>query len=865
MTAYTLSASATLRDVGNAAIWGVATARTGSDTVNNNGFNLTIDQDSRYGLSGTTSTTWAALTINATKGGNITIDGRYSRMIPFITGSGTITAGTLITVGSGTGYVVGIYSSLTTAPVLTGIVAAGWIKVAAWNNVAFPTSGTFTQAGYTFTVSGASIVGFVEFNQNESTSMVLNRLGTFSALGEWFELGTTNGIANQTMQCPNNGTLRYLAGIYIETAVGAGTFEFYPNAGPTTTTGTDATRGKVVWIDNTGLVRIGNSGAATNGFLPVTGLRVVVGNVFIEGNLVTTLTANSIPNATIGTRPTFNASGGGVIVMSKVNCANFAAFNQAYSISLTDCGFVDTMTMTEVATPMTLTRVGVGKKAVTELVTTALNMSLCFAGGTFTDCVFAKGTGATAVAVFTLLDTAGFTFTRVKSQHCVITGVNLLPAWNVTRAVNCTWVTPTVIQGFINLITCTNCTINNTIYCSAVSGITVTTYSQYVWQLSTACSNIKIDGLTFPVTSTQPYTALLSIGAAGCANIKMRNIGTYASPLSLGAASVNTGLVYVLASGAAASDVTIQRVYVATTRTGILTADNSTTRVTHESVFGDYADASDVSAILNFKQKGTGGTLALTAQTAIYGTHFADYHTSATVSRIAILMNEPTTLTAAQVTLTNGAAFTSAGGLYMPTIGMTATFETPEYIIGHNSFTNSAAVMAGGTVANYQFEYSIDKNDGNGFSALTSSAYTAALLATALNGLTGINSANGFKLRIKISTTTANITAISSLYLITASTTTSQAYQYPLETITLTLTGLQTGSDIVVLAAGTVTQRINVDSNPTSSYSYVYQASEAVDIGIIKIGYVPLYIRNLTLSTTDSTLPIAQVADRNFI
>lgn len=91
MTAYTLAANATLRDIGNAGIWGVATARTGGDTVDTNGFKLTIDQDSRYGLSGTTSTTWGNLTINASKGGEIHIDGTKVWMIPFTGGSGTLT------------------------------------------------------------------------------------------------------------------------------------------------------------------------------------------------------------------------------------------------------------------------------------------------------------------------------------------------------------------------------------------------------------------------------------------------------------------------------------------------------------------------------------------------------------------------------------------------------------------------------------------------------------------------------------------------------------------------------------------------------------------------------------------------------
>lgn len=66
----------------------------------------------------------------------------------------------------------------------------------------------------------------------------------------------------------------------------------------------------------------------------------------------------------------------------------------------------------------------------------------------------------------------------------------------------------------------------------------------------------------------------------------------------------------------------------------------------------------------------------------------------------------------------------------------------PEYIKGHTSFANSALVMAGGTATNYTYEYSIDKNDGNGFSAMTASSYSPTTLGTALNGITGINASN---------------------------------------------------------------------------------------------------------------------------
>ena len=295
-----------------------------------------------------------------------------------------------------------------------------------------------------------------------------------------------------------------------------------------------------------------------------------------------------------------------------------------------------------------------------------------------------------------------------------------------------------------------------------------------------------------------------------------------------------------------------------------MTGDNSCTRITEENVFGDYADAVDVMACLNMKRKGMGGTGALTAQTSVYGTHWSDGFTSTTVGRIAILMNEPTADTAAQVALANGANFTSAGGLYMPAIGRSATFEMPEYILGHTSFQSAALVMAGGTATNYTYEYAIDKNDGNGFSAMTSSAYTATTLGTALSGITGIDASKGFKLKLKITTGTTNTTAITSVYVLTNSSTTAQGYQYPLDINTVTFTGLPTGCDAVTLTAGTTTILDSKDSMAGTSYSYTYSGAQTIDVGFLKPGYVPYYIRNLALATSDSSIPVTLTPDRNY-
>lgn len=861
MTAYTLVANATLRDVGTAGIWGVATGRTGGDTVNTNGFKLTIDQDSRYGLSGTTSTTWGSLTINASKGGEIHIDGTKVWMIPFTGGSGTLTLGTQITIGGITCNTIGIYTSLTAAPANTG--ASGWLKV----TNASGTPGTIssgTYAGFTLTADGAAVRGFIEVNGDEAATINANRLGTFRVTGEWFELGTTSGTSNQTLQCPNNGGARYLAGVFIEKTAGQADYEFWPNAGTTTTTGTEETRGKVVWIDATGLVRIGNSGADTNGHTPTSGRKVVVPNIFFENNTTAARTDNVIPNATVATRYDFTTTGGGVLEIDKGNFAWYLSVSQAYSCNVSNSGFVDAISLSEIASPMTFSKVGVGNKPTTALLVSPLTMSLCFAGGAFTDCVWARVSQAASGAyTVTLTDIDGFTFTRDTVRANTIRGHATTFSINATRVNNCVWTDPVIIQGAMTFTTCNNLTVTGTTYCGAVSGTTVTTYAGSVWTVASNTLNATFSGLSMPVTNTHPYTALLQINAAGCNNIKLRNIASRASPLTLGSANA-CGLIYALAGGAAASDVKVQRVYCSNTRTGIMTGDNSSTRVLQEQVFGDYADAADVGAVLNYQRKGIGGTMALTAQTAVYGTHWFDCYTSTTAGRIGILMNEPTTATAAQVSLTGGAAFTAVGGLYMPTIGMTATFETPEYIIGHTGFQNSALVMAGGTVGNYTFGYQIDKNDGAGWSTLTSGS-TAAQLGTDLNGLTGIDASKGFKLRIKITTGTTNTTAITSVYLLTNSSTTTQDYQYPLDVNTATFTGLPTGCDAVVLTAGTSTILDQKDALGTTSYTYTYSGAQTVDVGFLKPGYVPYYIRNLSLGTTDSSIPVSLSLDRNYL
>jgi hypothetical protein len=464
-----------------------------------------------------------------------------------------------------------------------------------------------------------------------------------------------------------------------------------------------------------------------------------------------------------------------------------------------------------------------------------------------------------------LTDVAGFTFTNDTIRANTIRGNATTYAILATRAVDCTWTTPTIIQGAMNFTTCTRINVTNTIYCEAVSGTTVTTYAGQVWNLSSNTIDSTFSGLTMPVTNTQPYTSLLAI-ATGCSGIKLRNIGTRVAPMTMGSTN-GCGLIYTVLTGC--YDVKIQRVYVSNTRTGIMTGDNSSTRITEENVWGDYADAVDVMAVLNHTQKGMGGTGALTSQISVYGTHWRDSFTSTTAGRIAILMNEPTSLTTSQVTLANGSAFTSAGGLYMPVIGHDVLFETPDFLIGHTGFSNTALVMAGGTATNYGYKYQINKNDGGGWSA-ESATLTATTLGTTLNGLTGINALLGFKLRLRITTSTTNATAITSVYLTTTSTTTAQDYQYPLDQTTTVFSANTTliGSEVRIYDLdnspnGSLgTELSGTESNASATYSYTGTAGNSIWIQIMKTGYIE-FGQQIVIPTINTTIDIILTKDNN--
>jgi hypothetical protein len=228
--------------------------------------------------------------------------------------------------------------------------------------------------------------------------------------------------------------------------------------------------------------------------------------------------------------------------------------------------------------------------------------------------------------------------------------------------------------------------------------------------------------------------------------------------------------------------------------------------------------------------------------------------------RLLLCFNEPTTETTDQFTMVSGTAkFNSSGGLLMSVVGNQCIWEMSYFAKGHTGFVNTAAVMSGGTIGNYSLEFQADTGAGYSGSWL-------ALNGTNLSALT-VDPTTGFKLKIRITTTTANTTAITYLMLGTITTAAAQSADlYPLDVITTTLTGLVAGSDVVVLAHGTETILATVEDNSTTSWSFTYEAAEAVDIAIYKPEYFPLTtLYDYMLSATDASIPVVQVPDPSYL
>lgn len=513
--------------------------KTGGDTYNINGGYLTIDQDSRYGTNQSTSSTLGPVNLSATLGGTVEINATLVRLIPYDTGTGNVPASnTTISQGGASGLLIGVYSALNVAPTAAGAAmpAAGYIKIKQWNSIPYA-AGALTGIGANAT--GADVQGWIEIVGDEAGLCTVNRLNLFKIQGAYYEIGTTDGVRATTYQIPSNGTLQYHAGVEVETSAGSGVYEFYTCAGTlaalAANIATDAVRGKVCWISSAGLLRFGHDGTnSTGGYIVPTGCKIRIANVFLANCTTAARTVNVLPNATLATRYEFATTGGGALEIDKASIGWYMNINQPFSVDLTNTGILTAAVFTEIASPIAWNNVNVGQEAANTQI--ALTINLSFAGGTIQNSIFARAAqAASGTYVSSFTDINGFDFTNCTFRSYIKAANATSGSINAIRAVDCTFTTTKLGGGRAFLTTCTDIPFTTTTYWDHPATTTPTAIPMYAFDIGANCLNCTFDGLTFGgLTLVQPYSGILNVGAAGCTNIKLRNLGTYASPLDMG-------------------------------------------------------------------------------------------------------------------------------------------------------------------------------------------------------------------------------------------------------------------------------------------------------------------------------------------
>ena len=280
-------------------------AKVGADIYNINGGYLTVDQHTRYGTNQNTSAAMGNITLSATLGGTIEFNSTKVRLIPFDTGSGNVPAlDTVISIGGASGILLGVYASLTVAPTSAGAAmpASGFILIRQWNSVPY-TAGALT--GISASATAADSAGWLEIVGVDASTVTISRLNLFKVRGDYYNfLGvTTSGNNSTTYQIPSNGTLVYCGGVEVETDVGSGVYEFFPNAGSRTALlanmATDNVRGSWCWISTSGAITFGNDGTnSTGGYTPSAGRKLRIPNIFFTNCTAVNKTVNSVPHAT---------------------------------------------------------------------------------------------------------------------------------------------------------------------------------------------------------------------------------------------------------------------------------------------------------------------------------------------------------------------------------------------------------------------------------------------------------------------------------------------------------------------------------------------------------------------------------------
>ncbi len=429
---------------------------------------------------------------------------------------------------------------------------------------------------------------------------------------------------------------------------------------------------------------------------------------------------NTIPNATIASRPEWTTTSAGQPDLEYVyGCSGYFNCTQAKSVRLRDCWFFDATVITECATALNIDGLYHGMSSALDLVTLTMNNN--YAGGTVKNILGHRGNlpGTTDHCISASYN-RGTLFDNVSGaivQYARSTGY-----FSLTNNTNVTLRNCSARNTRLDLTGCPESIITDFDYCERINGKGLA--AGYGITFNANCHNSTVDGIThglgFTVDNCHPGLYGYS---AGCNNIKIRNVGSLASPINKPGWAPNlTTPANIFYSGGSNNGVKVQRCYVESLKTSWFNTTNSDKNMTYESCYGGMyiwstrAVFTTIHAELNCKVKGCQEVLLATGQASVYGTHFTDCFRGTDYGQYVLACNEPSVETIAQFENVVGTAkFNAGGGVIGQTVNNQCIFTDVDMRQGHDGFEKVEVIMSGGTITNYNLHYQIDT--GSGFSS----------------------------------------------------------------------------------------------------------------------------------------------------
>jgi hypothetical protein len=806
----------------------------------NSGVTLTVNSDHLYSQQAAYAS--VVTTLNT---GKYFVDGRDVWWIPFDASSGNVptlsTFGTVdVTIsGSGVGEFLGIWGTLgIEAPNTAGtaIPTSGYVKLRRKTGTIADNDILTFSNGATVTVNSATggQRGWLKMTTSSGVE-AHGYIGNIEMLGDWFELGTGNGSTSQTMQfflpwrCP---------GIQVETAAGSGVYEWWCNSINYNTAAFDVTNlsNRTFSCNAAGLITFTNravpNGAKVRCPNVVNGTDLA-GNNKSRGNFKSA--GNFKLNKVISghtvypdTYPAINIDFS-ECAFTQIILGSTGLFSAYLEVKVDDCA-VSTIVNDGGCPPMysaSAEKITVNKLyAACSGSTPVFQFSVTTNSTTITNCYAHTGAASSALSISTI-------------QNLTITNSDFICTGNSSSAfvlTNCSY-------GYVY---------NVGIEPTAGPGLAPNGSSTYFGN----CSNLIVDTIRHPANFNR--SCLYSwAGFSGNNNVHFRNFGTLVSPFAnfcgrsmlQGNGNTNCSLNKIYCGETGAGWFTIHGYqnkninvadYIPTSIAGSIPFYGNQTGTTRRKlgnnpVTTNRASGKEIPMFNEYQPNNTSITL-------IYIARDKDPNTEIESDVYSILAGTPT-------------FDTIHSALYMPSLNDEITATWTYRIKGLTGFVNSAPTIGGVNTGNIQFTYDID--NGTGFTGTYKALTGANLSAETLNK-------NGFRLRFKFKTLTAN--SDNAIYRINIAATTTATdlanYPYPLsnpqiivtQALSSTLTSLFNTSTGELLAvrqgSGTITMHPEYYSSVPCSLRINKPGYESIDTAIT----LTEYFQTIPIQQTDTVV-----------